>query len=210
MRLHYRVAHAILNFLAMILFGFVKRGGGRVPRSGGVIIASNHISYCDPPIVGCGIPRELHFMAKEELFKNPVFAALIRSYNAIPLKRSVGDMAALRKAVKLIKDGRAVLMFPEGTRSLSGKLLKAKAGVGMIGVMTSAPIVPVYVEGTNSLRKAFLRKRRFSVSCAEPVIPSEYKDQAADPKEHYQRVTDEVMRRIAGLAKENQEARQGR
>jgi 1-acyl-sn-glycerol-3-phosphate acyltransferase len=207
MRFHYRVAYLILNVLATILFGLVKRGGDRVPMTGGVIIASNHISYCDPPIVGCGIPRELHFMAKEELFKNPVFAAVIRSYNAIPLKRSVGDMAALRKAVKLVKEGRAVLMFPEGTRSLSGKLLKARAGVGMIGVMTSAPIVPVYVEGTNSPGKAFLRKRRFAVSCAEPVIPSDYKARAAGPKEQYQMVTDEVMKRIAGLAKESQEAR---
>ncbi|MGD8628796.1 MAG: lysophospholipid acyltransferase family protein [bacterium] len=207
MRFHYRMARVFLNFLAWLLFGMVTRGGERVPAKGGVIIASNHISYFDPPVVGCGIPRELHFMAKEELFKNPVFAAIIRSYNAIPLKRSVGDMAALRKAVKLIRQGRAVLMFPEGTRSLSGKLLKAKAGVGMIGVMTSAPIVPVHVEGTNSLSKAFWRKRRFMVSCAEPVIPSDYKDENADPKEQYQRVTDEVMKRIAGLAEENQEAR---
>lgn len=207
MGFHYRVAYVILNILARLFFGLVTRGGERVPKTGGVIIASNHISYFDPPMVGCGVPREMHYMAKEELFKNPVFGAIIRSYNAIPLKRSVGDMAAFRKAVKLIKAGRAVLMFPEGTRSLSGKLLKPKAGVGMIGVMTSAPIVPVHVEGTNSLSKAFWRKRRFRVSCAEPVIPSDYKDDSGDPKEQYQRVTDEVMKRIASLAKENQEAR---
>jgi len=203
MRFHYRVAYVILNLVGRLFFGLVTRGGELVPRTGGVIIASNHISYCDPPVVGCGVPRELHYMAKEELFKNPVFGAIIRSYNAIPLKRSVGDMGAFRKAVKLIKQGRAVLMFPEGTRSLSGKLLKPKAGVGMIGVMTSAPIVPVYVEGTNSLSKAFLRKRRFRVTCAEPVIPSDYRDEAEDAKGHYQKVTDEVMRRIASLAKES-------
>jgi len=207
MGFHYRVAYVVLNILARLFFGLVTRGGERVPKTGGVIIASNHISYYDPPMVGCGVPREMHYMAKEELFKNPVFGAIIRSYNAIPLRRSVGDMAAFRKAVKLIKQGRAVLMFPEGTRSLSGRLLKAKAGVGMIGVMTSAPIVPVYVEGTNNLGKAFWRKRRFRVSCAEPVIPSDYEDETADPKEQYKKVTDEVMRRIASLAKENQEAR---
>jgi 1-acyl-sn-glycerol-3-phosphate acyltransferase len=207
MRFHYRMAYIILNLIAKLLFGLVTRGGERVPMTGGVIIASNHISYYDPPVVGCGVPREMHYLAKEELFKNPVFAAVIRSYNAIPLKRSVGDMGAFRKAVRLIKQGRAVLMFPEGTRSLSGKFLKAKAGVGMIGVLTQAPIVPVYLEGTNSLGAAFLRRRSLRVSCAEPVIPSDFKGETGDEREQYQKVTDEVMRRIASLAKENQEAR---
>jgi 1-acyl-sn-glycerol-3-phosphate acyltransferase len=203
MRFHYRMAYLILNVIARVLFGLVTRGGERVPMTGGVIIASNHISYCDPPIVGCGVPREMHYMAKEELFKNPAFGAVIRSYNAIPLKRSVGDMGAFRKAVRLLKQGRAVLMFPEGTRSLSGRLLKPKAGVGMIGVLTSVPIVPVYVEGTNNLGAAFLRRGRLRVTCGEPVIPSDSKVEAVDEREQYRKVTDEVMRRIASLAEED-------
>lgn len=202
MRFHYRLTWVFLNLLARLLFGLRVRGRDRVPMSGGLIIASNHISYCDPPIVGSGVPREVHFLAKEELFRNPVFAGLIRSYNAIPLKRSVGDMGAVRKAVRLIKQGRAVLMFPEGTRSLSGRLLKAKAGVGMISAMTSAPVVPVYVEGTNDLSSAVLRRQKLSVSFAEPVMPSDFECEAGDERDQYQKITDEVMRRIASLAKE--------
>ena len=206
MRFHYRIAWLVLNVIEKVLFGFVVKGRERVPMTGGVVIASNHISYCDPPVLGSGVPREMHYLAKEELFKNPVFGGMIRSYNAIPLKRSGGDVGALRKAVRLIRQGRAVLMFPEGTRSLSGRLLKPKAGVGMIGSLTSAPVVPAYVEGTNDLGAAFLRKRRLTVSFGEPVIPSDFKDESSDERERYAKITDEVMRRIAGLAKEAHEA----
>jgi len=70
--------------------------------SGGLIVASNHISYYDPPVVGSAVPRELHFLAKEELFSNPVFGALIRSYNAMPVRRAVGDLGAMKRAVGLL------------------------------------------------------------------------------------------------------------
>jgi 1-acyl-sn-glycerol-3-phosphate acyltransferase len=93
-------------------------------------------------------------------------------------------------------------MFPEGTRSLSGRLLKAKAGVGMISAMTSAPVVPVYVEGTNAMGAAFWRKRRLKVSIGRPVMPADFEAAGKDDSERYERITDEVMRRIAGLAEE--------
>jgi 1-acyl-sn-glycerol-3-phosphate acyltransferase len=190
-----------LNLLEKALFGFSVSGRERIPASGPVIIASNHISYCDPPVVGSGVTREVHFLAKEELFKNPAFAWLIKNYNAIPLKRSVGDVGALRKAVQLLKQGKAVLMFPEGTRSLSGKLLKPKAGVGMIASMTSAPVVPAYVTGTNRLGSAFLRKARLAVAFGEPLT---LKKPGGRPggagADDYTALSEEVMRRIRDLA----------
>jgi 1-acyl-sn-glycerol-3-phosphate acyltransferase len=182
-----------------MLFGFLVTGRERIPKTGAVIIASNHISYYDPPVVGSGVPREVFFLAKEELFRNRVFGWLISRYNAIPLRRSVGDVGALKKAVGLLKQGRAVLMFPEGTRSLTGKLLKPKPGVGMIAALTGSPVVPAYVRGTNRLKDVFLRRSRLEVAFGEPVIPSARKGGRASGKEDYGEITQEVMRRIAEL-----------
>jgi 1-acyl-sn-glycerol-3-phosphate acyltransferase len=107
-------------------------------------------------------------------------------------------VGALRKAVSLLKQGKAVLMFPEGTRSLSGKLLKPKPGVGMIASLTSSPVVPAYVSGTNRLGDAFLRRDRLRVAFGRPVVPNG--SDAVGRREDYGRLTSEVMRRIAELA----------
>jgi 1-acyl-sn-glycerol-3-phosphate acyltransferase len=197
LRFHYRISWHFLRFVERLVFGFTVTGSDIIPRSGPVIIATNHISYCDPPVVGSGVPREVHFLAKEELFRNRAFGWLISRYNAIPLKRSVGDVGALKKAVGILRQGKAVLMFPEGTRSLTGRLLKPKPGIGMIATLASAPVVPAYVTGTNRLGAALLRRARLSVSFGEPVTPLA----GADSREGYMKVTEEVMRRIADLAK---------
>jgi 1-acyl-sn-glycerol-3-phosphate acyltransferase len=202
LRLHYRLSWKLLNLVERLLFGFLVRGRERIPRTGAVIIASNHISYYDPPVVGSGVPREVYFLAKEELFRNRFFGWLISRYNAIPLKRSVGDVGALKKAVGLLKQGRAVLMFPEGTRSLTGKLLKPKPGVGMIAALTSTPVVPAYVKGTNRLGDAFMRRTRLEVAFGEPVVPPSGGSGERTKKEDYGAITKEVMRRIADLAQE--------
>lgn len=199
MRFHYKLSWVFLNLIAKLLFGFRVVGRELVPKEGPVIIASNHISYCDPPIVGSGVPREVFFLAKEELFRNRFFAWLIKKYNAIPLRRAVGDLGAVKKAVELLNQGKAVLMFPEGTRSLSGKLLKPKAGVGMIATLTSAPIVPVYVFGTNRLLDALLRKSRIEVRFGSPIYP-EAMEPDASSRHRYVLLSQEVMAQIAKLA----------
>jgi 1-acyl-sn-glycerol-3-phosphate acyltransferase len=208
LRFHYRVSWLFLNLVERILFGFRVTGRERIPGSGAVIVASNHISYCDPPVVGSGVPREVHFLAKEELFRNRLFGLLIKQYNAIPLKRSVGDVGALKKAVGLLRQGKVVLMFPEGTRSLTGRLLKPKPGVGMIAALTSTPVVPAYVRGTNSLGRAFLRRENLSVAFGEPVIPSDLGNNTGEERELYERLTEEVMRRIASLEQETKKAKE--
>jgi 1-acyl-sn-glycerol-3-phosphate acyltransferase len=184
------------------LFGLRVTGAELVPRSGAVIIASNHVSYSDPPVVGSAVPREVYFLAKEELFANPVFAWLIRRYNAIALKRAVGDIGAVKKAVELLKQGKAILMFPEGTRSLGGRLLRPKPGLGLIACMGGAQVVPAYVTGTNSLGQVLLRRRKLAVSFGEPVDATEFGDRAASSHERYSRLTEEVMKRIENLARE--------
>jgi 1-acyl-sn-glycerol-3-phosphate acyltransferase len=210
-RFHYRISWKFLRLLERLLFGFRVYGDERVPGTGGVIIASNHISYNDPPVVGSAVPRELHFLAKEELFRNPVFGALIRSYNAMPVKRASGDLGAMRKAMGLLKAGGAMIMFPEGTRSLSGRFLKPKPGMGMIAVMAGARVVPAYVAGTNDLAAAFWRKRPLVVRFGEAFDPAEIRSRCASDKEAYQQVSAEAMKRIEELAEEEKkESQSGR
>jgi len=209
-RFHYRISWKFLRFVERLLFGMRIYGDDKVPRAGGVIIASNHVSYNDPPMVGSAVPRELHFLAKEELFANPVFAALIRSYNAIPVKRATGDVGALKKAVGLLKEGKAMIMFPEGTRSLSGRFLKPKPGVGMIASMADVPVVPTYVAGTNNLGAAFTRKRPLVIRFGEPVIPAEIRSRSGSDKEAYMAISAEAMKRIKELAEEENRGKDSR
>jgi len=204
LRFHYRVGWLLLNFLERLLFGFRVTGRELVPRSGAVIIASNHVAYADPPVVGSAVPREVYFLAKEELFRNPAFGWLIRRYNAIALKRAVGDIGAVKKAVELLRQGKAILMFPEGTRSLSGRLLRAKPGLGLIACTAEATVVPAYVMGTNNLAAVFLRRSRLAVAFGEPVAAARYAGGGSSDRERYEKLTEEVMRRIEDLAQKAQ------
>lgn len=119
-----------------------------VPRVGGAILACNHQSYLDPPLVGCTIlPRTAHFMARRSLFSNSFFGSIIRAYDAFPVDRDAADLGAIRHAMRLLRAGEIVMLFPEGTRTRTGRLGEAKAGVAMIAERAGVPVVPVLIEG---------------------------------------------------------------
>ncbi len=122
-----------------------------VPATGPVLLVSNHVSVLDPPFVGAAAPRPLYFMAKEELFRIPLFGRLIRALHARPVRRDGSDTRALKAALALLEEGRALLVFPEGTRGEEGQPPReGKAGVGMLAVLSGAPVVPVFVSGTGA------------------------------------------------------------
>ena len=154
--------YAILKPLTLALlrlgFGLRRRGTEHVPAKGPVLLVANHASFLDPPLVGAALPRQLTFMAKAELFDVPLFGGLIRRLNARPLRREGGDAAALRMALRVLKEGGALLVFPEGTRGENGILGPAKPGAGMLAVLGGAPVIPVYIGGSG---RAWPRGRRF-------------------------------------------------
>ncbi|MDD3275551.1 MAG: (d)CMP kinase [Kiritimatiellales bacterium] len=121
-----------------------------IPETGGVIIASNHASYIDPPVVGASSrkKRMTHFMARDTLFRNPLMGAFLRRVGVIPLDRDKGDIKAMKTAIQLLKDGASVALFPEGTRSVDGTLQPPKPGIGFLVAKGHAPVVPVYVHGS--------------------------------------------------------------
>lgn len=169
MRLHYLAAWAVLRALAFVLWGFRARGTDRVPKTGPVIIACNHISNWDPIFVGLACRREVHFLAKKELFANPLLGALIRAYNAMPVRRGVLDRRALKMAGDLLRRNGMMVMFPEGTRSRSGELGEARPGVGLIAASGDATVVPAHIRGSNALGTALLRRQAVTVAFGRPM-----------------------------------------
>ncbi|WP_346354203.1 lysophospholipid acyltransferase family protein [Azotosporobacter soli] len=122
-----------------------------IPAQGGAIIAANHISLWDPPLLGTALERPIHFMAKEELFKNSLLRMIISALNAFPVKRGSADRNAIRNALSLLERGQLLGLFPEGTRSKTGELGKAEAGISMIALKANVPIIPTAIIGTNKV-----------------------------------------------------------
>ena len=133
------------------LFNVKVIGLENVPQKGALIIAANHISNWDPPFLATYLDREVNYMAKEELFANPIFAAIIKKMYAFPVKRGTADRNAIKHAITLLKNESCLGLFPEGTRSKTGEIGKAETGVGLITAMSKAPVIPALIVGTNKI-----------------------------------------------------------
>ncbi len=145
-------------------------------------------------------------MARDTLFHNPLIGWLLRSWNVMPLKREGGDLGGLRTVLRMLREGKAVLLFPEGTRSRDGRLQTARAGIGMIAARTRAPIVPVRLFGTGAAMprgKSLPRPAKVTIVFGEPFtypLPEDFEKLPAErQKALYQEISDEVMRRIGAL-----------
>lgn len=141
-----------------------------IPQTGGVILAANHRSYADPPLVGCHISRQVHFLAKMELFQFRPFGWLITNLNAHPLNRSGSDVSALKTAKRVLEEGNTMIVFPEGRRNRSNVLGQPKAGIGLLAKMAGCPVVPVYIH--NSAEMIFFKK--ISIYFGKPLLPEQF------------------------------------
>ena len=153
----YAVCKVVAVALMRLVFRVEGQGMEHIPAEGAVLIVANHSSVLDPPIVGGMCPRQLTFLAKAELFRVPGFGWLIRRLGAQPLRREGADPSALRIARRVLAEGKALLVFPEGTRGDEGVLREAKAGAALLAVQSGAAVVPAYVQGTG---RAWPRGRR--------------------------------------------------
>lgn len=147
----YAFARAVVSLVLRTVFRVRVTGAENVPLSGGVVVAANHISNLDPPLLGIALPRPVSYMAKKELFALPVLGGILPHLNAFPVDRQAGGTAALRAALRLIKEGRCVGIFPEGGRNVSGTN-QEKAGAAFLAAASGAPVVPAAIVGTRHLR----------------------------------------------------------
>ncbi len=179
----------------------------RVPREGPVVLAANHASYLDPPLIGSGLPRAINYLARESLFRFPIAGSILRSWNVVPVDRDGGGAAGLKAILARLLEGGAIILFPEGTRTRDGRLQSARSGIGLTVIKSSAPVVPVRVFGTY---EAYGRHLPFPRLCAvavkfgKPIFFETLRVESrtcSKPrlKEIYQDVADEIMAAIAAL-----------
>jgi 1-acyl-sn-glycerol-3-phosphate acyltransferase len=147
----YRFSRAALKVFFRLFNRWEVTGRSSFPTTGGVLIVANHTSYADPPIVGAACPRPVNFMAKAELFDLPILSGFIRRTHAFPVRRGVPDRAALRRAVRLLRDGGVLLVFPEGTRSHDGRLKSFEIGAAFLALSAGAQVVPCAIVGADRL-----------------------------------------------------------
>ncbi|MEW6067245.1 MAG: lysophospholipid acyltransferase family protein [Nitrospirota bacterium] len=162
----------------MIIYIFLKVfyrlkviGLENVPDKGGVIIAANHVSYLDPPAIGVALKRQATYMAREGLFKIPVVGAFVKLFS-FPVRRDKPQPSTIKEAVKRLRKGELIVMFPEGSRSADGKPVDVKRGIGIITTMSRVPIVPAFINGTEKalpVGAKFLRPAKITITFGHPV-----------------------------------------
>ena len=175
-------------------------GADRMPRRGPLIVVANHLNNADPPLLGAALPRRLRFMAKHELFDSPA-GIFIRWFGAFPVRRFEADLAALRTAQSILKEGGVLAMFPEGHRSRSGGLGPPHPGTALIALRSGAPLLPVAITGTEAIRSPLVLLRRPPIR----VVVGESFTLPATRRvgsEQVHAATEEIMQRIAALLPE--------
>ena len=197
------VLYGILWILARTIsrLCFHYRVVGAVPRTGGFIVAANHASYLDIPLLGCGMRRRAWYLGRSDLFPVPGLKTICQWLGWIPLRTGRLDRNAFGKAVTLIKEGKVVVIFPEGSRSLDGRLQSPKPGIGVIVAQTGCPVIPAYLKGTYDVLPAgtmWPRFRPVSVLYGDSLtFPQCGED--GEAKQFYQEVSCTVMDHIASL-----------
>jgi 1-acyl-sn-glycerol-3-phosphate acyltransferase len=201
MTIVYNIFYNLAKLLARMIFSMRVIHPERVVESGPLLIAVNHSSFFDPPLAGICSRRGVYYLARKTLLKWPFFGPLFPAMNVIPVERDGNDMSALREVIKKVKEGNAVLLFPEGTRSLDGDLQPARAGIGLVIAKTGAPVLPMRIFGAY---EAFPKNaRRFQLSQISVVIGEPIHFSAEEisnsSRETYQLLSNRVMDAIGAL-----------
>ena len=198
----YRWGHRLTNIFCKAFGRLDARDIHHIPKEGGVLLVSNHVSFLDPVIVGSAANREIHFMARSNAFDIPGLGKLISMYNAYPVNRGAPDLGALRKTISLLKAGNVVLMFPEGTRSVDGTLEARGRCLFYFAHRAAYRLFPLFIAGrTDAPRNSKrLRRAKLTVAFGEPLELSA--PESETKREMYQEMGNQMMEAIADLRDE--------
>lgn len=196
----YLLGYSLSKALAKTFFNYRVIGAENMIEEGPCIIAANHCSFFDPPLVGVACKRAIHYLARKSLLEWPVLGPIFPELNVIPVDRKNADRSALMGAIRVVKNGGAVLIFPEGTRSPDGNLQPAQPGIGMIAVKTGAPVVPVRIHGSYA---AFPKNRILPVLTGITLrigLPLRQQELAVEEnRECYQLIGNKVLEKIGEM-----------
>jgi 1-acyl-sn-glycerol-3-phosphate acyltransferase len=203
----YWVAWSLARLIFATYFRWRVYDRQRVPLEGPVILAANHASFLDPPLVGAGLPRAISYLARHTLFKYPGIGWLLRSWNAVPVDREGGGGAGLKAILNRLLAGGGIILFPEGTRSPDGRLRAPQSGIGLTVIKSKAPVVPVRVFGTHDAWGRHMklpRPKQVAVRYGQAMNFEVLRAEAencgkARLKEIYQEVAEQIMGEIAKL-----------
>ena len=186
----------LFKLLSLLFFPCTTIGRENVPLKGGFILASNHISNLDPPLLGITSGRWLGYVAKDSLFKNKLLGAYLKGLGAFPIKRATSDLSAVKTILKVIAEGTPVLFFPEGTRKKEEKTKRVESGIGLIAVKSGVPIIPAFVIDTDKAQPIgakFFRRHAVKVLYGKPFHVT--KDRS------YPEIANQIMDKIEELGK---------
>lgn len=199
----YRLVRGAVRLYFLLYHRFRVEGADHIPSQGGCIVACNHVSFLDPPAVACGIRHRMpYFLARRTLWDHSRFSRWFLSHhNCIPVNRDRGDIGALRTAVRVLRQGKVLALFPEGTRSTNGDLQVLHGGVGYVATQAGVPVVPAYVDGAYKAfprGSRFVRPVRIHIRYGTPILPTQLPS-IHDRKQHYLDFTRLIMNQIRGL-----------
>ncbi len=207
MSLTYAITWYLGRWIFALLFRWRVCHPERVPAEGPVILAANHASFMDPPLIGCAILRPVNYLARDTLFRFPVVGWYLRALNAVPVDRDGGGGSGLKAILDRLLRGGGIVLFPEGTRTADGTLQRARSGIGLTVIKSTAPVVPVRVFGTFEAwgrDRKLPRPHGIAVKYGKPMDFAALRAEAkvcskARLKEIYQQVADELMAAIGRL-----------
>ncbi len=193
MSLLYWTARNIIHGVSRVVWRTKATGAENIPRTGPLIIACNHVSFLDPPVMGSFAPRQISYMAKKELFEIPVLGPAIRAVGAYPVDREGSAAAAIKRSVEVLRAGGCIGIFPEGGRNVSGEK-EVRQGVALLASLGRAPVVPAAIVGSNKAKKL----GKIKVAFGKPISLPEGRKAT---REDLAKFTDEVMNAIRVLEK---------
>jgi 1-acyl-sn-glycerol-3-phosphate acyltransferase len=199
----YGLCHFVVRMAFDMFFRGEVVGSQNLPQRGGFLLAANHASFLDPPLIGSHVSRQIAYFARKTLWAGGLASWWLDTVGTIPVDRDGGqDVSAIKRVLKALKAERGLILFPEGTRTPDGQLQSAKAGVGFIACRTQVPVVPVRIFGSYEAFGKGVKFPRFgtpvTVVFGRPMAPSAYDDPAAG-KERYQIASERIMAEIARL-----------
>jgi len=197
----YSIFHAVLRVVFKVLFRWEIYGRENIPASGGAILAPNHVSLLDPPLIGTSIRRPVYFFARKDLFRPRPWGWLLKKIHSIPIDRENPGPGAFKAILEFLRSGRVVVIFPEGTRGNGRELRKAKSGIGMIAARSGVPVIPAYISGAAAVlpRSArMIRCRKVKIIYGPPLefAPADGKERGGTD---FKRIGAQVMNEIAKL-----------